>query len=529
MPGPHPQVLVWRNLHFDFHWKYYYDARNQQDGNIIERTSRKHPRNHFRTTPLHLDQFRRCLELQEKKSLDPLQWCRNLSLCVAHLRSNDDTASSAKLVSILLRSNNVREVKFYLRLGEPETVLGFRLAWGLITNHLSNQKQLSVQLHLEILGPLSKYDYPFDALHESVTSLYIKIKKPLTDCIRPGELSQFKRLRTLKIRPSGPEEYSPIHTNLFWDELEKLEIRHLEMVSPFPRLTGTDGRARWPKSIRSLEIHFIELRDWVIRNPMNILRQLPNLESLSLKTMDEKKFEGYVQPDPDDDEEIAHPISTPPNCRLCQNRVFTTHALRKLHLSVYCGESSFRAVILASPLLEVIHLPIGATNDDLVFIAYTCQALKEVGFAEDDIWPEFSAYGLVFLCGAKTLGSIDVWGLQWNSVEIALEHWVVKMPQLKRIRFGYHREDVVDKLQDVGNWKPIERDNFLTGYGKTQFCCLEEKAGDILLPGKPQWGPEDWAAMKEQIYGFLKFDQDGQYQYIDVPAMRSELMSNRYE
>ena len=69
----------------------------------------------------------------------------------------------------------------------------------------------------------------------------------------------------------------------------------------------------------------------------------------------------------------------------------------------------------------------------------------------------------------------------------------------------------------------------MAGYGKSQFCSLEEKAGDIVLPGKQNWSPENLAEMKEWIYGFLKFEQDGQYQYIDVTAMPSDLMSNRDE
>jgi len=106
-----------------------------------------------------------------------------------------------------------------------------------------------------------------------------------------------------------------------------------------------------------------------------------------------------------------------------------------------------------------------------------------------------------------------------------LEHWAIQMPQLERVGCGTSREDVLGFSLEGGSWESIERKNFLFGYGTSQFCCLEETAHDIFLPGGPRWKPENSAAMKEWIYGFLKFD--GRYEYIDIPAMRSNLMSER--
>src|SRR5271154_3259289 len=96
--------IVWKTLHLDLNWRKLHE---------INRNNRRFPtRTHFPVTPLPLNKFCRSLELWEQKSLDPLQWCRHLSLCVESVDvSIVRTASTAELISILLRCNNLRRVQ----------------------------------------------------------------------------------------------------------------------------------------------------------------------------------------------------------------------------------------------------------------------------------------------------------------------------------------------------------------------------------------------------------------------------------
>ena len=468
-------------------------------------------------TPLPLHKFCRSVQLLEKQSLDPLQWCRNLSLCVENVDlSNARTASTAELISILLRCNHLRRVKIYLKFNNDDDLLGFRLIWGLILLHLSKQ-QLSVHLNLRVETELSRYDYPFDALRENLIALSITTKRPLADCIPRGELSQFTRLQSLEISPSADADhaYTSSENSLFWNEVQKLQLKHLRIVSRYPALTwNRHDSAVLPTSLRTLQISFFEEDDFS-RNPLVVIRQLPNLETLELLSLYDREEDGSA-----DNAGIHQPGYH--SCPLCQQPVLTTFRLTRLNVTIECPSPAFRDIVLASPLLEYICFPRDFSNDDIVSTVSACKTLKEVEFCESE---RVNSHGLVFLCKAKTLESIDLQVLQWDLVRPALEHWAMQLPLLTLLPCGSNDGNVKDFIEwsRHRSWNSINRENLLSGYGTSSICCLEKEARDIILPNKPRWGPENLTAMDNWIRSFVRYDGS---EDLDMVAMRSDLMSD---
>ena len=510
--------IVWKALHLDLNWQKLYE---------INRNIRKYPTvTHFPVTPLRLDKFCQSLELLEQKSLDPLQWCRYLSLGVDSVDvSNARTASTAQLMSILLRCNNLRRVQIYVKFSNRDDVMGFRLMWGLIVRHLSRQ-QLSVQLKFVVHTELSPYDYPFDSLRENLTNLDIDTRRPLADCIPRGELSQFAHLESLKIRPSNMDAddlYTSSENSLFWNEVGRLQLKHLDFVSGYPALTWNGHHSAVPPtSLRTLRIAFCENEDSA-GNPMMFLRQLPNLETLSLRRFYDLDDDPHDEPtdEPTDYAEVYPPRA----CQLCHRGVLTTYHLTILYMGTECPSPAFKDIVFACPLLEDILFPPRFSNDDIVSAVSACKVLKKVEFSDSD---RLSSHGLVFLCKAKTLREISLEVLQWDLIQPALEHWAMQLPLLTLLDCGLNDGNVKDfcEWSRHRSWKSISKGNFLSGYGKSLFCCLEKEAKDIVLPDKPRWNPENRTAMEHWIYSFVRYDGSTDTESLDMVAMRSDLMSD---
>src|SRR5271154_5217069 len=326
--------IVWKALHLDINWQNLYE---------INRNIRRFPTvTHFPVTPLPLDKFCQSLELLEQKSLDPLQWCRYLSLSVNRVDvSTARTASTAELISILLRCNNLRRVQIYLKFNNENDVTSFRLMWGLIVRHLSrHQLNLQLTFAVETVTELSRYDYPFDSLCENLPSLDITTARPLADCIPRGELSRFAHLESLRIHPANIEAdpYTSSENSLFWNEVRRLQLKHLDFVSGYPALTwnGHDC-AILPTSLLTLRIAFYENED-CSQTLMMVLRQLPNLEMLSLNPL--------YDPDEDPPGEPANAPEFYPlwDCQLCQRDVLTTYHLTTLNMGIECPSPAFKDI-----------------------------------------------------------------------------------------------------------------------------------------------------------------------------------------
>ena len=102
----------------------------------------------------------------------------------------------------------------------------------------------------------------------------------------------------------------------------------------------------------------------------------------------------------------------------------------------------------------------------------------------------------------------------------------MQLPCLDRIiRDGDALKEFI--LKDTERWEQVKLDSFVAGYGSSQFCCLEEEAKDIVLQDNSKWGPENSALyLKTWICGYLKYDQESSYEYLDMLAMREALMSD---
>lgn len=532
--------IVWRNLHLDSNWQMLYNGRKGQDGNRV--TDGSYPDNKcnpFRVTPLHLEQFSRCLELHQSRLLDPLQWCRTLSLRFETFDGRVTTENALEIITILFRTRNIGQLMICLHIDDPEPCDAFSLVWGLITRDLSYRKQLKLELVLEFSNDeLLPYNYPFVRLREILTSLTVETIWPLLDCLPPGELSQFKHLESLKVLPFELNNtYSSRENYLFWKEVENLPLKFLEVTSPCPALKWYHyGRPNLPTSIRILNVNYNEL-DFFLRNPMDFVRQLPNLRSLRLTSFYEL---GGSDAEPADDPEIDHFPDGSPRCFLCQSHVSTIYQLRDLNLSIKCGDATFRALILATPLLESLAIYNRVTNDDVVFIVTHCKSLKEVGFECEDVEYDgiecddikkikLNCSGFVFFCKMKTLTKIFLNTYQWHSVQRVLEHWVMHLPLLKRaycgryISTGYGFHDLVHQ------WKggSITMGDFLAEYGETKLCCLEEEARGISFPETPKWTHANTGEMADWIRRSVKYDEDRRENYLDMEVLRSDLMNDR--
>src|SRR5277367_248736 len=251
--------IAWQTLHLDFNWKLYNGRTFHDEGEDVNPASIRVATNGLSVKPINFDQFWQSLKLFEQKSLNPLQWCRNLTLCIesGHV-SNARTASTAELVSILLRCNELRQVQIYVKFKNAidHDLWEFRLTWVQVVRHLSKQKQVSVQLKFETEAKLARYDYPFDDLRECLTSLIIRTKEPLADVIPCGQLSQFQRLKVLRLIPDNPDNpYSSSDKSLFWSEVEKLPLKELEFTTRYPAFKWNfNQHAAFPTSIRTLRV-----------------------------------------------------------------------------------------------------------------------------------------------------------------------------------------------------------------------------------------------------------------------------------
>jgi len=406
--------------------------------------------------------------------------------------------------------------------------------WGLVVWHLSRH-QLNLQLTfvVETITELSRYDYPFDRLCENLTSLDITTPRPLADFIPRGELSRFAHLESLRIHPADDEDdlYTSSENSLFWNEVGRLQLKHLDFVFGYPALTwnGHDS-AVLPTSLLTLCIAFNENEDRSQTLTM-ILRQLPSLETLSLNPLYDP--DGVPPVEPVDTAEF-YPIS---DCQLCQRVVLTTYHLTTLNMGIECPSPAFKDIVFACPLLEDIVFPPRFSNDDIASAVLACKVLKKVEFCDSD---RVNGHGLVFLCKAKTLTHINLEILRWNLVQPALEHWAMQLPLLTLLHCGYNDGNVKDFCEwcRYRSWESVNRGNFLTGYGWSLFCCgecLEKEAKDIVLPDKPRWNSENRTAMEQWIYSFVRYEAGVRYdgstdssgiESLDMVAMRSDLMSD---
>lgn len=538
--------IVWRNLHLDSNWQMLYNDRKGQSRNWVRDGYYPHNKcNTFCVTPLHLEQFSRCLELHESRLLDPLQWCRTLSLRFETFDERVTPENAMEIITILFRARNIGQLKIGLHIDEPEpeSFDAFSLAWGLITRDLSYRKRLVLELVLQFSNyDLLPYNYPFVRLREILTSLTVATIRPLMDCLPPGELSQFKHLESLKVMQLGLHSiYSSSENYLFWKEVENLPLKFLEVTSPCPALKWNwhDERANLPTSIRILNVNYKEF-DFFLRNPMDFVRQLPNLRSLRLISFYEI---GQTHVEPADDPEFDRFPNESPHCFLCQSHVSTIYQLRDLNLSIKCGDATFRALILATPLLENLGISSRLTNDAVVFIVSHCKSLKEVAFVRDDVdyddieWDigcdlekkKVNCSGLVFFCKMKTLTKLFVNTIEWEPVQRVLEHWVMHLPLLKRV-YCYHYSITTghDFREPVRQGKEgsITMDDFLAEYGETKFCCLEEEARGISFPETPKWTHANTGEMTDWIIRSVKYDEDRREDYLDMEVLRSDLVND---
>ena len=537
--------IVWRNLHLDSNWQILRHDRKGQGGEGQGRNRFRdgfypyyYKYDHSRVTPLHLEQFSRCLELHESKRLDPLQWCRTLSMRFKIFDEQLTPENAAEIITILFRARNIGQLKICLHIDDPGPFDALSLAWGLITRDLSYRKQLELELVLEFSNDeLLPYNYPFVRIREILTSLTVESIRPLLRCLPPGELSQFKHLESLKVFPLDVNNvYSSRENYLFWKEVEKLPLKFLEVTSPCPALKWNhDERPNLPTSIRTLNINYNELEIF-LRNPMNFVRHLPNLRSFRLTS-----FYQLVDGDaePADDQEIDHFPNESPHCFLCQSHVSTIYQLRDLDLSIKCSDATFRALILATPLLENLTVSYRITNDDVVFIASHCKSLKEFDFECEDseyVDPQsdhvdkikVNNSGLVFFCKTKTITKIFLHSYKLELLRRVLEHWVMHLPLLKGVYCARYIEPGDDFLDPVhqGKGGSITMGDILAEYGETKFCCLEEEARGISLPEKPKWTNANSGEMADWIRRSVKHDEDRGEDYLDVEVLRSDLMND---
>jgi hypothetical protein len=310
--------------------------------------------------------------------------------------------------------------------------------------------------------------------------------------------------------------YTAIESKIFWDEVENLPLKKLSLISPCPGLFWSDGKVELPTSLQSLYIDFTS-HDYILPNPHWIFRQLPNLGTLHLRY--ERIQEGRFL-DPDDVVELSPAPDSEP-CRLCQPlpHASTTHPLRVLELSLPYISKSVQKIIADAPLLEEIVFPRMSTNDDIVHVVSRCKNLKKVhlngGMSCNDL-------GLLFLCKAKTLIEIEIWSTKCHPSVV--EQWAIHLPKLQRV--GCEEEFTVVWAEK--GWEPIQMDKFRAGYGASEFCCLEEEIKDLLLiDTMERWSNENSEAMKEWLAKFVKgHDEPPHYGYLDMRAMRSDLMSS---
>ena len=501
--------IVWSTLHLDFNWKQLCQPYLKLHG----RGERGYVVNSLSVVPLRFDEFCRSLELQERKYLNPLQWCKTLTLGVNY---RVDTASTAGIISTILRCNNVRDLQISLGLHETETLLAFRLTWGLIVRHFSRQ-QLSIRLDLSIDGRFSQYDSPIAGLQENVTRLNIYTNRNLTDCISPGDLLQFERLAELNVFSFYTGMYTTIESAQFWDEVENLPLKHFRIRSNCPPLIWNNGQASLPTSLQSLRIHLRE-HDHVLPDPSYFVRQLPNIRSLDLGSRPSQEDQFL---DPDGGAELSPVPDSQRPCRLCQPlpHASTTHPLRILKLSLPCTSKSVQKIIAAAPLIEEIEFPTMSTNDDIVYLVSRCKNLKKVqlngGMSCNDL-------GLLFLCKAKTLIEIEIWSTKCHPSVV--EQWAIHLPKLQRV--GCKAEFPVVWAEK--GWEPIQMDKFRAGYGTSEFCCLEEEIKDLLLiDTMERWSAENSEVMKEWLAKFVRGHGPPYRGYLDMMAMRSDLMSSR--
>src|SRR5271154_1212266 len=106
--------IVWSTLHLDFDWKRLYESRKV----LRELGEPGCGYNRLLVLPTRLDEFFRSLDLQERKSLDPIEWCTTLTFCITGIDHSVDTTSAAEIISTILRCNNVRDLHISLDLRE---------------------------------------------------------------------------------------------------------------------------------------------------------------------------------------------------------------------------------------------------------------------------------------------------------------------------------------------------------------------------------------------------------------------------
>jgi hypothetical protein len=363
---------------------------------------------------------------------------------------------------------------------------------------------------------LSEYDYTLAGLHDNVTSLDIFTNRNLADCISQGELLQFEWLAELDVFSQYTGMYTAIESAKFWEEVEYLPLKHFGIYGSCPPLIWNNGQANLPTSLQTLCIYSAREH---IPDPSYFFRQLPNIESLDLRSRPSQEDQLL---DPDDGAELSPVPDSERPCRLCQplRHASTTHPLRILKLSLPCTSKSVQKIIAAAPLLEEIEFPRMSTNDDIVYVVSRCKNLKKVLVNRAMSCNDF---GLLFLCKAKTLIEIEIWGTKCHPSVV--EQWAIHLPKLQRV--GCDEE--YPELWDEAGWEPTQMEKFPSGYGTSEFCCLEEEIKDLLLiDTMERWSDENSEAMKEWLAKFVKGHDEPPYTgYLDMMAMRSDLMSSR--
>ena len=207
--------------------------------------------------------------------MDPLQWCRFLSLEIDDSVLDIGAASTAELVSIVLRCNNIRGADITLKLGDEKILAAFRLIWGLISRHLSKQRRLNVRLILVIKHlKLSLYDDFVGCLRKNVTDLSMYPCQSRTECFGQGVLSKLERLKSLSFRPCDGSIYSPIQNQAFWDEVGNLPLDNLSFMSPCPTLKWDGEIAPLPTSL-AFSTSISMSASWYFKIPWNLSDDVP--------------------------------------------------------------------------------------------------------------------------------------------------------------------------------------------------------------------------------------------------------------
>jgi len=478
---------------------------------------------------MHLQQLCRSLKLLEQKSIHPLRWCRNMSLCVTELDEPlAHTAGTSDLLSIFFACNNLRDVELYVRFREDSKLGDFRPVWGLMLGHLSKQRNLRVDLTLDTEPALAAYDYPFDDLHSSLVRLTIITARSLTECIPRGELSKFEHLESLRIHPDSGDAYTAAENSLCWKEIGQVQLKHLNFFSRRPALKWDNHESAILPS--TLETIHISCRDYdgIDTNPIELLKQKPDLRSLSLTPLYDRTFAN--ENERDNYERVRFPLPSP-SCQLCRQQISATYCLTRLVLEINCPSAAFREIVSGCPMIEDLVMPSCLENDDLLCLVSKCKLLRELDFSCWEAPYEnclYTAHGLAFLCEAKQLTHVSTNCLPLERIMPVLEHWAVNLAALKWLYVGgfcycQTLEDRIKSCKDK-SWEALTRNNHLNGYGTTAFCCLEEEARAINLPNVPRWSSERRAEMVDWISGFV--GRRGRREFIDMAAMRSDLMDD---